>query len=157
MSRSHRVTSTEQFSRLELDFQDDAVFLNGSPIGSTIRLFKTNQPYEAQSRIAYDVFYETFFNLLARQHQIVAFHQTDFDVEIFVPQGRNLEFEDVWEETVAQLFGLENLRKTFIALVSSIRLTNRGFSALDVPIVTREQAQVLAAFDLVNLALWDFA
>ncbi|MCX7124319.1 MAG: DegT/DnrJ/EryC1/StrS family aminotransferase, partial [Gammaproteobacteria bacterium] len=52
---------------------------------------------------------------------------------------------------VKKLFGLENLRKSFVALVNSIKLTNRGFSALDVPIINSEQAQVLAAFDLTNL------
>ncbi len=38
-----------------------------------------------------------------------------------------------------------------MALVNSIKLTNRGFSALDVPIVNQEQGQLLAAFNLHNL------
>ena len=33
----------------------------------------------------------------------------------------------------------------------SVRLTDRGFSAIDMPILTKEQARILAGFDLVNL------
>ncbi|MCX6048894.1 MAG: hypothetical protein NT075_27655 [Chloroflexi bacterium] len=131
--------------------QGAEVWLNGFHIGSVIRLFKRIQPYEAQSRIAYDVFYQRLYEFLARDYQIVVLHDSENDLELFVPTGRSFDWAEIWDAAVKKLFGLENLRKSFVALVNSIKLTNRGFSALDVPIINSEQAQVLAAFDLTNL------
>ena len=131
--------------------ENDLIWLDELCIGKVKRLFKRIQPYEAQSRIAYDVFYENFYDFLAENHQIVVLHNGESDLELFVPTGQSFDWTEIWSAAVDKLFGLENLRKSFIPLVSSIKLTNRGFSALDVPIVNKEQAQVLAAFDLTNL------
>ncbi|MCX7124320.1 MAG: hypothetical protein NTU49_00920, partial [Gammaproteobacteria bacterium] len=51
--------------------QGAEVWLNGFHIGSVIRLFKRIQPYEAQSSIAYDVFYQRLYEFLASDYQIV--------------------------------------------------------------------------------------
>lgn len=137
----------------DLDWKENgnSIWLNERCIGMLKRLFKRIQPYEAQSRIAYDVFYENFYDFLAANYQIIALHDSESEVELFVPTERSFDWEEIWSAAVDKLFSLENLRKSFIPLVSSIKLTNRGFSALDVPIVNQEQAQVLAAFDLTNL------
>jgi len=129
----------------------DEVWLNELRIGSVIRLFKRIQPYEAQSSIAYDVFYQRLYEFLASDYQIVVLHDSENDLQLFVPTGRSFDWAEIWDAAIKKLFGLENLRKSFVALVNSIKLTNRGFSALDVPIINAEQAQVLAAFDLTNL------
>jgi hypothetical protein len=51
--------------------QEAEIWLNGQRIGTIVRLFKRIQPYEAQSNIAYDVFYQRFYEFLA-----VDYHST---------------------------------------------------------------------------------
>lgn len=149
-SRANKDGVDADFS-LALTQQDDSVYLNGRPIGKTLFLYKTVIPHEAQSRIAYEIFYETFFDLLAQQWKILSLSQNEFAVEIFIPAGQEFQLESAWEDACRQIFGLQNLRRTFVALVNSIKLTNRGFSALDLPMVSLDQSTVLAAFNLSNL------
>lgn len=136
---------------MEWTEQESEVWLNGQRIGTVERLFKRIQPHEAQSSIAYDVFYQRLYEFLASDYQIIILHDSDNAVELFVPTGQIFDWSVIWEAAIKKLFGLENLRKSFVALVNSLKLTNRGFSALDIPILNAEQAQVLAAFNLTNL------
>ena len=138
-------------NEMEWDDRVAEVWLNEQRIGTVVRLFKRIQPYEAQSSIAYDVFYQRLCEFLASDYQIIVLHDSENAIELFVPDGQSFDWPVIWEAAVRKLFGLENLRKSFVALVNSLKLTNRGFSALDVPILNAEQAQVLAAFDLTNL------
>jgi hypothetical protein len=131
--------------------QESEVWLNGQYIGTVACLFKRIHPYEAQSSIAYDVFYQRLYEFLASDYQIIVLQDSASTVELFIPAGQPFDWPVIWEVAVKKLFGLENLRKSFVALVNSLKLTNRGFSALDVPILNAEQAQVLAAFNLMNL------
>lgn len=151
MARRNSVAFLQNAIDMQWAEQGAEIWLNGFRIGTVIRLFKRIQPYEAQSRIAYDVFYQRLYEFLASDYQIVVLHDSENDLELFVPTGRSFDWAEIWDAAVKKLFGLENLRKSFVALVNSIKLTNRGFSALDVPIINAEQAQVLAAFDLTNL------
>lgn len=135
---------------VEMD-SDGNWFCDGDAIGKRWLLYKAVQPYEAQSRVAYDVFFQTMFATLARQHCITVLSDNDYAVELFVPVQYDGDFDELWDVLVADLYSEENLRQTFVALMKSVRLTNRGFSAIDMPILTEEQALVLAGFDLVNL------
>jgi hypothetical protein len=151
LARSNLQSSSVSPQELGWREEDETVWLSELCIGTLKRLFKKTKPYEAQSRIAYDVFYENLYDFLAENYQIIVLHDNESDVELFAPSSRSFDWESIWSATVNKMFSLEKLRKSFIALVNSIKLTNRGFSALDVPVVHRDQAQVLAAFDLANL------
>lgn len=151
LARNKSTELQQATGNLEWEERGSEVWLNGQQIGTVVQLFKRIQPYEAQSSIAYDVFYQRLYEFLASDYQIIVLHDSENAVELFVPAGRPFDWTMIWEAAVRKLFGLENLRKSFVALVNSLKLTNRGFSALDVPILNAEQAQVLAAFDLTNL------
>ncbi len=133
-------------------FQEkDTVYLSGKMLGKTIFLYRSTTPHEVQARIASEIFFETFFDLLAQSLQILLLNQSEMVVEIFVPGEKDFQLDSVWGTACEQIFGIDNLRRTFVALMNSVKLTNRGFSALDVPIVNHQQAQILAAFNLHNL------
>lgn len=151
LARNKSTGLQQATSDMHWEEQGSEVWLNGQRIGTVVSLFKRIQPYEAQSRIAYDVFYQRLYEFLASDYQVVVLHDSADALELFVPTGQPFDWTAIWDSAVEKLFGIENLRKSFVALVNSIKLTNRGFSALDVPILNPEQAQVLAAFDLTNL------
>lgn len=131
--------------------EDGSVLLGDRRIGALEVLFKPTLPFEAQARIAYEVFFDRFFAQLAVKYKAVVIQDNLLSTEIFVPEDVAFDLDLVWQETVKELFSVEGLRQTFIALVNSVKLTNRGFSALDIPILCGDQALVLAAFNLTNI------
>ncbi len=146
-----RAESQPDFRTAALSHQDANLFEGEDHLGRIVRLYKETQPYEAQLRIAYEVFFTRFFDFLALQKHILLLHESDADVLLFVPAGQSFVLEEIWCAAIDEIFSVQNLRRSFIALMNSLKLTDRGFSALDLPIVNREQAQVLAAFNLTNL------
>ncbi len=131
--------------------EDGSVLIGIRRIGKVMMLFKPTLPFEAQARIAYEVFFDRFFEQLASKYKVVVIQDNLLSVELFVPEIVSFDLDMLWQKTVKELFSVEELRRTFIALVNSVKLTNRGFSALDVPILCDDQALVLAAFNLTNV------
>ena len=78
-------------------------------IGRRWLLYKAVQPYEAQSKVAYDVFYQTMFAALARRYCIAVLQETQYFVELFVPTNTNLDFDVLWGALVTELFSERNL------------------------------------------------
>lgn len=132
--------------------QGDRVLWNGAPIGQLRTLYKVAFPQEMQARIAYEVFLDRFLSYAQRTRKIAVLHQSDADVTLFVPSDITFDVQEVWNLFVGEAFSVGGLRQTFVPLVSSIRLSGRGFSTLDVPIVSKEHALYLAAFYYANLA-----
>lgn len=119
-------------------------------IGERHTFYKTVLPYEAQARVAYDIFLDRFLNFVGKQYKAVVLQQSDLTLQLFVP-GQGFELESVWLAFVKAAFSTEALKWYFAPLVNTIKMTEHGFSALGVPIVSKEQAKFLAAFYLVNL------
>lgn len=149
MARSR--SSGVQLDWSRLTFAANRVFWDGSSIGELHTCYKTALPYEAQARIAYEVFYDRFMAFIGKQYKIVTLEQNDFEMELFAPDGQEFDLENVWAAFIKHAFSADELRKSFAPLVNTIKMTDRGFSALQVPIVSREQAIFLAAFYMVNL------
>lgn len=134
-----------------LTFADSRAFWDGDLIGELYTYYRTVLPHEAQARVAYEVFYSRFAAFIGKQHNVVTLEQSDFEMELFVPDGQEFDLEDVWGAFIKHTFSADELKKSFAPLVNTIKMTDKGFSALQVPIVSREQAIFLAAFYLVNL------
>lgn len=135
-----------------LTFDNSQARWNGQLIGKRHTYYKTVLPYEAQARAAHDIFLDRFINFIGKQYKAVVLQQSDLALELFVP-GPGFELESVWLAFVATAFSTEALKRYFAPLVNTIRMTDQGFSALGVPIVSREQAKFLAAFYVVNLRI----
>mgnify|MGYP005840322959 CR=1 FL=1 len=132
--------------------QGDRVLWDGAPIGQLRTLYKVASPQETQARIAYEVFLDRFLSYVQRTSKVALLHESDAAVTLFVPYGTNFDLQEAWQAFVSEAFSPSGLRQTFVPLVNSIRLSGRGFSTLDVPIVSEEHALYLAAFYHANLA-----
>jgi hypothetical protein len=134
-----------------LTFADGQVLWKNGLIGKICTYYKTAWPYEAQARVAYDVFFDRFAAFLGKQYKAIILQQSDFDLELFVSDEQVFDLREVWASFIKMVFSADELNKSFAPLVSTIKMTDKGFSALDVPIASLDQAIFLAAFYLVNL------
>lgn len=152
--------NTEDVS-LELVFQGTQVSYQDQMIGQTKILFKSPLPGELQARLAIESAIDRFLEYLQKVYQIVLLDESDRHVQLFVPNQLNpLSFEELWKNFLEQVafssYGLQKhklpgLTQTFIAMLKSVTLSGRGFSTLEIPILTQDQANVLAAW---YFAVW---
>ena len=106
---------------------------------------------EAQARVAYEVVLDGFWRFASARYKVALLEETDFDAQLFVPRGGGLKLEESWRAYVEHAFSEEQLRRNVAPLLNSVKIAAKGFSAVDVPIVTAGQAAFLAAFYLVNV------
>ncbi|MCX8045103.1 MAG: hypothetical protein N3B18_13370 [Desulfobacterota bacterium] len=151
---SKKTYETAQPLNLEAIWRDDETIFwqnKENPIGKLKTYYKKTFPQETQARIAYEIFYDRFFNFIAYRLKIVCLFNNALSAVIFVPQNVSFDLTQIWNGYVIETFSFAGLRKTFIPLVNSIKLSGRGFSTIDVPIVSKNHALVLAAFYRKNL------
>jgi hypothetical protein len=123
-------------------------------IGSIAVLYKTPIPGELQARLAVENAVERFIEYLQKVHHIAALEESDRHVRLFIPGDNKPDFGELWklfvEKVAFSTYGdsrhqLPGLLQTFVLMMNSVTLADRGFSTLDIPIVTQDQANVLAA------------
>ncbi len=149
--RLTRPQSAEPLDWAEVTNDGKQVLWCNTSIGQIHTFYKTIFPQEAQARIAYEVFLDRFLGYIQRTKKVAVLHQGDTDVTLFVPEGVDFGLMTTWDDFVDWTFSAEELRKSFVLLVNSIRLSDRGISTLSTPIVNANQALVLAAFYRANL------
>ncbi|WP_055073930.1 hypothetical protein [Pseudanabaena sp. 'Roaring Creek'] len=140
-------------STIEIDYKQDQVFYQDQELGKIQILYKSPIPGELQARLAIESAIDRFLEYLQKVHQIVVLEESDHHVRVFIPNKEIPNFKTLWqkflEEIAFSTFGknqLTGLVQTFIVMLNAITLSGRGFSTLDVPILTRDQANVLAAW-----------
>lgn len=140
---------------LELDFQKNQVIYQGQEIGSITILYKSPLPGELQARLAIESAIDRFLEYLQKKYKIVVLDDSSSHVRIFIPNKQIPSFAELWVEYLKNVafsaYGdtkhqLPGLVHTFIQMLNSVTLSGRGFSTLDVPILTQEQSDVLAAW-----------
>lgn len=146
---------------LKLEFRSTQVSYQGQIIGQTKILFKSTLPGELQARLAIESAIDRFLEYLQKAYQIVVLDESDCHVQLFIPnQSERLSFEELWKNFLEQVafstYGLQKyqlpgLTQTFISMLKSITLSGRGFSTLEIPVLNREQANILAAW---YFAVW---
>jgi hypothetical protein len=139
---------------LKLDFQGMQVHYQGQQIGHTRILFKPFLPGELQARLAIDSILDRFLEYLQKLHQIVVLDESDRHVQVFISGSPTQSFDELWEQFLRDVafsiygnmkYKLPGLIQTFTLMLNAVTLSDRGFSKIDVPIVTSDQATVLAA------------
>ena len=138
---------------LEVELRKDRVFYQDQEIGKIQILYKSPIPGELQARLAIESAIDRFLEYLQKVHQIVVLEESDRHVRVFIPNKEIPNFKTLWqkflEDVAFSTYGKEQLAglvQTFIVMLNAITLSGRGFSTLDVPILTRDQANVLAAW-----------
>jgi hypothetical protein len=157
--RELRLKRNTEYSQLpEISLLGDRVIYQNQDIGKTQILYKSPLPGELQARLAIESAIERFLEYLQKQYQIAVLHESDYHLKVFIPQTREpANFNQYWQEFIENVifstYGnpklkLPGLAQTFIAMLNSIALAGRGFSTLEVPILTQDQSDVLAAWYL---------
>lgn len=142
----------------QLDFQENRVQYQNQDIGKTQILYKSPLPGELQARLSIESAIDRFLEYLQKQYQIAVLHESDYHVQVFIPHRKApADFSQYWREFIANIafstygdtkHNLPGLVQTFIVMLNSVTLAGRGFSTLEIPIVTQEQSNVLAAWYL---------
>lgn len=140
---------------LQLEQQRNQILYKGHVIGRIQILYKSPLPGELQSRLAIESAIDRFLEYLQKVYQIVVLSESDRHVQVFIPNKSIPDFATLWkkflEEVAFSDYGKDGLRlpglvQTFIVMLNTVTLSGRGFSTLDVPILTQEQANVLAGW-----------
>jgi hypothetical protein len=138
-----------------LDIRGTSVAYASKPIGRIQILYKSPLPGELQARLAIESAVERFLDYLLKKYQIVVLNESDRHVQVFIPGQTDYDFQTLWEEFLRKVafsaFGdnqlqMPGLVQTFIVMLNAVTLSGRGFSTLDIPILTKEQAEVIAAW-----------
>jgi hypothetical protein len=145
--------SSDANSTIDIEYQQNQVFHQDRELGKIQILYKSPIPGELQARLAIESAIDRFLEYLQKVHQIVVLEESDRHVRVFIPNKEIPDFKTLWrkflEEVAFSTFGenqLAGLVQTFIVMLNAITLSGRGFSTLDVPILTKDQADVLAAW-----------
>lgn len=128
------------------------VWWNDLRLGQLEYLFRDVVPQEAQVRLAYDTFLHRFGVWLESHCHIVIVAVSDAVITTFVPEAT--AFPDItveWQAFVTEAFSAVELQKSFVLLLNSIILSDRGFSVPDVPIIAQGQVDILIAFFYATL------
>ncbi|HEY9801798.1 MAG TPA: hypothetical protein V6D25_15680 [Leptolyngbyaceae cyanobacterium] len=140
---------------LQIEFNGQKVIYQGQEIGKTQILYKSPLPGELQAKLATVSAVDRFLEYLQKLHKIVTLEESDRHVRVFIPNKQIYSFAQLWQEFIEKVafsaYGetkhqLPGLVQTFIQMLNSVTLSGRGFSTLDVPILTKEQSNVLAAW-----------
>jgi regulator of replication initiation timing len=130
------------------------IFHQNQLIGHVQVLYKSPLPGELQARLAIESVIDRFLDYLLKLHQIVVLNESDRHVQVFIPNKPTLNFGSLWEKFLREVafsvygntkYQLPGLIQTFTLMLNAVTLSDRGFSKIDVPIVTSDQANVLAA------------
>ncbi|RCJ41339.1 hypothetical protein A6770_36090 [Nostoc minutum NIES-26] len=142
---------------LQLEFDGHKAIYQSQEIGKVQILYKSPLPGELQARLATESAIDRFLEYLQKLYQIVVLDESDRHVKVFIPKHEEeiLSFAELWKKFIREIafsaYGdtkhqLPGLVQTFIQMLNSVTLSGRGFSTLDVPILTKEQSNVLAAW-----------
>ncbi len=138
----------------ELTQIGDQVLCGGSVLGKVQILYKSPLPGELQAKLAIESAIDRFLEYLLKVHKIIVINESDRHVQVFMPANPELsDIKTLWESFLTEVgfsdYGqhqLPGLVQTFIVMLNAVTLSGRGFSTLDIPILTVSQARVLAAW-----------
>ncbi len=123
-------------------------------IGRIVVLFKSPLPGELQSRLAIESTTDRFLEYLQKVYHIAVLDDSDYHIRVFIPSNSVLkDFKVAWEDFLREIifseygkYQLPGLVQTFIIMLNAVTLSARGFSTLDLPILTIAQARIMAAW-----------
>jgi hypothetical protein len=157
--RQLRLSQPQKESKLvKPTFKGNQVFYREREIGKMQLVYKSPSPGELQAKLTHESTIDRFLEFLQKKYQIVSLHESNYHVQIFIPQSQQSNnIEELWIEFITKvifsIYGdfqsqLSGLMQTFITMLKSVTLAGRGFSTLEIPIITRDQAKVLSALYL---------
>ena len=153
----NRTKKVDNKQKLRLENKGNKVFYDNQEIGEIKLLYKAPLPGELQAKLAYLSAIDRFLEYLQTKYYSVVLAETNYHIHIFIPSKYKLNIEQEWINFVEKvLFSIKDnendklprLPQTFISMLKSVTLAGRGFSTIDVPIVTLDQGIILASLYL---------
>lgn len=154
--RSLRLANAPPSQKIKtVSIERSSIVYDSQRIGRLEMLFKATLPSELQARLTIESAIERFLDYLLKVHHIVVLDESDRHVQVFIPGQKPVDFDALWsrflEDVAFSAYGntqlqMPGLAQTFITMLNSITLSPRGFSTLDVPVLTKHQASVMASW-----------
>ena len=119
--------------------------------GQTLVLYKAPLPSEQQAKLSYEYLLSEFNEYLRRKVCAVVLSESDAHVALWLPEGARLELGELWQAFITEMTTSEGLTRGFGLVMNSSKLSDRGFSTLETPMVSSAQPAAVAAFYLANL------
>jgi hypothetical protein len=154
---SRRGKSAEKSTRVEIEYQGSELYYGSHSLGKTRILYKSPLPGELQARLAIEGILDRFLEYLKKLEGIVALDESNRHVRLFIPGNISPNFTLLWEsflkDVAFSIYGntkykLAGLMQTFVQMLNGVSLSDRGFSKIDIPIVTVDQAEIMAGLYL---------
>ena len=143
---------------LTLEHQGNDIYFKNQKVGNLKILFKSTLPGELQARLSTESIIERLLEYLEKVHKIAVLNESDHHVEIFIPDTVMFDLTYFWKDFIKNVafstygkYGLPGLMQTLVSMLNSVTLSGRGFSTLEIPIINREQAELMAAW---YFAVW---
>jgi hypothetical protein len=139
---------------LSVEIQGNNAIYDREIIGEMKILYKSPLPGELQARLAVESTIDRFIEYLQKVYRIILLDESDRHVRVFIPGNiESANFFEIWEKFIREVifsdygnYQLPGLVQTFAMMLNTVTLSARGFSTVDVPILTLTQAQVLSAW-----------
>jgi hypothetical protein len=139
---------------LSVKIQGNNAIYDREIIGEIKILYKSPLPGELQARLAVESTIDRFIEYLQKVYRIILLDESDRHVRVFMPGNiDSANFLEIWEKFIREVifsdygnYQLPGLVQTFAMMLNAVTLSARGFSTVDVPILTLTQAQVLSAW-----------
>lgn len=150
-SRAELVTDQD----IQLEQRGHEIFYQTQLLGKVQILYKSPLPGELQAKLAVESAIDRFLEYLLKKYQIVVLNESDRHVQVFIPGKRKLDFAELWDEFLQTVlsssygiakYQIPGLLQTFVAMLNSVKLANRGFAPQDFPIISKDQVHILAAW-----------
>lgn len=151
--------NTTQILDLSLLRQEgNRFFYRDQEIGKIQLLYKASIPGELQARLTYESTTDRFLEYLQIDYKIACLTDSLYHILVFIPninQTKNKKFSEYWSEFIDQvlfsIYGknesqLSGLMQTLTLMLNTITLSGRGFSTLEIPVINRNQALILATW-----------
>jgi len=154
--RELRLTRNQKEDEINFSLSKNRVIYQSQDIGKIKILYKPSLPGELQARLAIESAIDRFLEYLQKVHKIAVLDESDYHVMVFIPSTKEpANFKQHWRDFIEKVafstygdtqYQLPGLAQTLIAMLNSVTLADRGHGIVDVPIITQEQSNVLAAW-----------
>ena len=120
-------------------------------VGTKIILYKSPFPSEQQAKLSYEYLLSEFKDYLVKKACAVITSESDAHLALWLPQGAELNLEELWQNFITEMTSFTGFRKGFGLVMNASKLSDQGFSTLETPLVSESQPQAIAAFYIANL------
>ncbi len=120
-------------------------------VGRTLLFYKSPLPSEQQAKLSYEYLLSKFNDYLRRKVCAVVMSESPAHLAIWLPEDAAFDLNGLWQQFMTEMTSAMGLTRGFGLVMNASKLSDRGFSTLETPMVSEAQPEAVAAFYLANL------